>query len=238
MCTVVIRVPDPTSGDPVRILAIRDEDPTRPWRPLGRWWPEHPEVTGIQDVLAGGAWLAATSGRLAVLLNRAGGNTVAPVASRGALVLGAVTGAPLPTPLTTLGFNLVEASATGVSVTSWEEGTPRITSLAPGTHMLAHDDVDDVTTARVVAWRDSFAAAATHADPWWDGWLRVLARSADVSPTDDAAIIRDNRPHGYPTLSLLVCAATIDSTGTTLDMAALDEPGRWNEVALSQPLGV
>ncbi len=43
MCTVVIRVPE--SGDePTRVLAIRDEDPARPWNPLGRWWPEAHEV--------------------------------------------------------------------------------------------------------------------------------------------------------------------------------------------------
>jgi uncharacterized protein with NRDE domain len=56
------------------VLAIRDEDPDRPWSPLGRWWPEsHGGVIGVRDVRAGGAWLAADpgAGRLAVLLNRA-----------------------------------------------------------------------------------------------------------------------------------------------------------------------
>ena len=70
MCTVVIRVPEPDRGD-VRILAVRDEDPGRPWLPLGAWWPEHPEVEGVMDQLAGGAWLAHDDRRLAVLLNRA-----------------------------------------------------------------------------------------------------------------------------------------------------------------------
>ena len=75
MCTVVVRVPEPDGG-PVRLLAVRDEDPARPWRPLGPWWPEHPGVRGVRDDLAGGAWLAADDKRLAVLLNRAGGADV------------------------------------------------------------------------------------------------------------------------------------------------------------------
>ena len=152
MCTVVIRVPEPSSGDGVRILAVRDEDPARPWRPLGRWWPEHPEVLGIQDVLAGGAWLAATDERVAVLLNRAGGAVGDRIESRGTLVMGSVTGHAVPDPLRTLGFNLVEATPDGARVTAWEGGSPRVVDLTPGTHMLAHDDVDDPSTARVLAW--------------------------------------------------------------------------------------
>ncbi|MFZ8294598.1 NRDE family protein, partial [Staphylococcus aureus] len=59
-------------GQPVRVLAVRDEDRNRPWRRLGTWWPEQPAVRGIRDERAGGAWLAADprAGRLAVLLNR------------------------------------------------------------------------------------------------------------------------------------------------------------------------
>src|SRR5690606_4917677 len=70
MCTVIIRV----GAGEVRLLAIRDEDPERPWQPLGASWPEtHPGVVGVRDVRAGGAWLAADPARrrLAVLLNRA-----------------------------------------------------------------------------------------------------------------------------------------------------------------------
>ena len=48
MCTVVIRVPESPSA-PTRVLAIRDEDPERPWNPLGRWWPEpHDGVVGVR----------------------------------------------------------------------------------------------------------------------------------------------------------------------------------------------
>ena len=72
MCTVIITVPD-DAAQPVRLLAVRDEDPGRPWDRLGAWWPDrYPGVVGIRDVRAGGAWLAANTDerRLAVLLNR------------------------------------------------------------------------------------------------------------------------------------------------------------------------
>lgn len=237
MCTVVIRVPEPGSGDPVRLLAVRDEDPARPWRPLGAWWPAHPEVIGVQDVSAGGAWLAATDQRLAVLLNRAGGYQGLDVTSRGGLVMGSVTGEALPHPLTTLGFNLVEATSDGARVTAWESGEPHIIDLALGTHMLAHDDVDDPSTERVLAWREAFAETDTDGDRWWEGWLDVLARSTLVDPTDERAIIRDNRPHGYPTLSLLVCVASLDHDGVTASMAPLHTPGQFEDISavLAQP---
>ena len=58
MCTVILRVPS-VSGRPVRMLAVRDEDPSRPWQPLGAWWP--PEATrDAAGVLA--AWRAGIDG--------------------------------------------------------------------------------------------------------------------------------------------------------------------------------
>lgn len=230
MCTVVIRVPEPGAGD-VRMLAVRDEDPQRPWRPLGPWWPDRPNVRGVMDELAGGAWLAADDATLAVLLNRAGGADVPAPTSRGSLVLDSVARRPLPHPLTTLGFNLIQAAGDGVRVTSWQGGTPKVVDLAPGTHMVAHDDVDDPATARVGAWLDAFAAAPTAAGSggrWWDDWLAILAESTDLGPLDDRAIIRDNRAHGYPTLSLLVSVASVSREGVDVSMATLDDPGRWN----------
>jgi hypothetical protein len=234
MCTVVIRVPEPGSGA-VKLLAVRDEDPQRAWRPLGAWWPDRPGVRGVMDELAGGAWLAADHSTLAVLLNRAGGADGPVLTSRGALVLDAVDGRPLPDPLTTLGFNLIQVTAAGATVVSWEGAAPKVIDLPPGTHMIAHDDVDDPRTARIAAWRDAFTAASTRADAdghWWGDWLAVLAQSSQLDPTDDRAIIRDNRPHGYPTLSLLVSVASLSSEGVEVRMAALDEPGRWNSLTL------
>jgi hypothetical protein len=63
---VVIRVPELGRGR-VRVLAVRDEDPQRAWRPFGAWWPDRPGVRGVMDELDGGAWLAADHSTLTVL---------------------------------------------------------------------------------------------------------------------------------------------------------------------------
>ena len=96
MCTVIIHVGE-SASDPIRMIAIRDEDPARPWNPLGRWWPDtHSGVVGVRDVRAGGAWLAADPDehRLAVLLNREdlSDRSEDEVVSRGSIVLASVAG--------------------------------------------------------------------------------------------------------------------------------------------------
>lgn len=219
----------------MRVLAIRDEDPERPWQPWGAWWPERPTVHGVRDELAGGAWIAADGSRLAVLLNRAGGADVPVPSSRGSLVLDAVAGRPLPQPLTTLGFNLVEVQSAGARVTSWDGGHPRVTDLLPGTHMVAHEDLDDPATPRIAEWLGRFAATATDDrgdGRWWEGWVGLLEESARLDATDDRAIIRDNRPHGHPTLSLLVAVASVAESGIRVATDALRRPGRWNRPRL------
>ncbi|MDA8439939.1 MAG: NRDE family protein [Propionibacterium sp.] len=243
MCTVILRVPS-VPGRPVRMLAVRDEDPSRPWQPLGPWWPdEHPGVVGVRDVRAGGAWLAASERRLAVLVNRASPpvpDHLAPV-SRGLIVLDAASGRPpRPTPAVP-GFNLVDITADGVLLISWDGKLERRVGVPPGTHMIAHDDLDDARTPRIGAWLDDFAVASTKevgtaSEPAWaDEWLGIIARSALLGPVDERAIIRDNRPLGYPTRSLLLCAASVGPRGVDVRYAQLERPGRWNAPVFSPP---
>lgn len=238
MCTVVIRVPE-SASEPTRVLAIRDEDPERPWNPLGPWWPEaHNGVVGVRDVRAGGAWLAADpgAGRLAVLLNRADVSTrpESELVSRGGIVLDSVSGRSPSGQPRTHGFNLVEVHAGGTRVTTWDGGSLTTRRLEPGTHMVAHDDVDDAGTPRIAAWLDDFRAASPAADGrWWMPWVEVLRRSAELEPTDDRAIIRDNRPHGYPTLSLLACVACVSPDGVDVHYGELDRPGHWGGLTLA-----
>ncbi|MGJ6979247.1 NRDE family protein [Aestuariimicrobium soli] len=244
MCTVVIHVPE-TADEEVRLLAVRDEDPSRLWDPPGYWWPELPGVVGVRDRLAGGAWLAANpgEGRLAVVLNRAdvfsGGLPAGPngLASRGSLVLEAAVGSAVPEVPRTAGFNLVEVAGGVATVTSWDGATLTRTVLAPGVHMVAHDDVDDPRTARIEAWLPAFRAAAEAGGSsevdWRRRWLDVLEGTAALPVDDDRAIIRDNRSDGYPTLSLLVCLAEIrpgiagGDERVRLSSATLDEPAVW-----------
>jgi hypothetical protein len=236
MCTVIIHVPEDATA-PMHVLAVRDEDPERPWDPPGPWWDDRPGVVGVHDRRAGGAWLAADSsrGRLAVLLNRADvlpQEVVAP--SRGSVALDAVAGdVPAAGSSPQMhGFNLVDVDGGRARVSSWDGTAVRQGILTPGTHMIAHDDVDDQTTARVVRWLPAFAAAAPAADAadWFAPWLGLLRGSADAGPADDTAIVRDNRPHGYPTLSLLVCAATVRADAVDVHWAPLETPGIWNDL--------
>lgn len=217
-----------------RLLAVRDEDPEREWDALGPWWPErYPGVIGIRDRRAGGAWLAASpdQGRLAVLLNRAdvtelGGS----VESRGSLALESVVGRSPVAPLPMHGFNLLEVDRAGARVFSWDGRDLTETPVGPGTHMIAHDDLDDTATPRIATWLPRFRAlgpaAADRAD-WSDEWVSLLAESATLSPEDDRAIIRDNRPHGYPTQSLLYCVATVTGGGVQVRDHPLPAPGHW-----------
>lgn len=243
VCTVVVRV----SAEVISFLAVRDEDPGREWDPLGAWWSELPGVIGVRDRRAGGAWLAADpdAGRLAVVLNREGSPDLPDdeILSRGRLPLDALPRNPAGRALRELaphersaldgkvldgiarmrGFNLVTITERGAAVTSWDGSALRTDTLAPGTHMVAHHDVDDPRTPRIVAWRDEFAAAP------FEEWPGVLARTAEVSPEDDRAIVRDNRPHGYPTQSTIVCTAQV-WPGRRADVryAELEHAGSWS----------
>lgn len=230
MCTVVM---DVAPGGVARLLAIRDEDPQRDWDRLGTWWPKrYPGVIGIRDRRAGGAWMAANPAerRVAVLLNRA--DMIAlpehEVHSRGYLALDSVTGtAPADHPRTH-GFNLLEVGPEGARVVSWNGVVRTETAVDPGVHMIAHGALDDPETPRIAHWLTHFQAQAPHAaERWWDDWVRLLAESAAMPPEDDRAIIRDNRPHGYPTLSLLYAVAETGPGGVRLHDEPLATPGRW-----------
>ncbi len=229
VCTVVIDVTD----DGARLLAVRDEDPQRAWDDLGEWWPErYPGAIGVHDRRAGGAWLALNpeAGRLAVLLNRADVLDPAPegLLSRGSLALESVEGrSPQPGRMPMHGFNLLEVTPQGSRVLSWDGDELRETPVPHGVHMIAHDDLDDPRTARIDAWLPQFAAARPEDDGWADRWVEVLAESTALSPEDDRAIIRDNNPHGYPTMSLLFCTAEVSAEGTSARSHVLSEPGRW-----------
>ncbi|WP_307359457.1 NRDE family protein [Microbacterium murale] len=230
MCTVVIDVAEPGGS---RLLAIRDEDPERAWDPLGAWWPErYPGVIGIRDRRAGGAWLAAdrSAGRLAVLLNRADTLDLPEdqVLSRGSLALESVAGRSPTAPLRMHGFNLLEVGPDAARVLSWDGERLSETPVPTGVHMIAHDGLDDPATARIARWLPEFRAHAAESDDWEAEWVEVLAASAALDPTDDAAIIRDNRPHGYPTQSLLYCLAAIGHTGLDVREADLAAPGHWS----------
>ncbi|MEZ5088042.1 MAG: NRDE family protein [Tessaracoccus sp.] len=232
MCTVVVEVPD-RPDQPTRVLAVRDEDPLRPWDPPERWWPDtHPDLLGVRDRRAGGAWLAyaPARGTLAVLVNRATPplDPADASESRGFLPLAAIAGEPLPGRPRTEGFNLIEVDGGRSRVTSWDGDRLSREELAPGVHMIAHDDVDDLRTARIRRWLPEFSAlAGSPRSTWRESWLQVLRTSTELGALDDRAIIRDNRPYGIPTMSLLICVAEVGKGGVDLDAIVLPKPGEW-----------
>lgn len=229
MCTVVIDVPS-NAGEPVRLLAVRDEDRDRPWRGLGPWWPERGGILGVRDDRAGGAWLAVDPGasRLAVLLNREdlSGRGDDEVVSRGAIPLDAV-GAGIPNRPATRGFNLVEVDATGAHLVEWDGLETRRTRLAPGTHMVAHHAVDDPGTPRIARWLEGFRRAGVAAgQEWWMPWLGVV-EEATADPS--ASVLRRDEHDGHVLESLLVCAASVGPAGVEVHEATLADPGRWDD---------
>ena len=241
MCTVIITVPDDDTH-PVRLLAVRDEDPGRPWDRLGAWWPDlYPGVVGIRDVRAGGAWLAANPDqrRLAVLLNRhdLSDRRDDEVHTRGSVALDSVVGrSPVDHP-TTRGFNLVEVTAHTARVVAWNGLVSTTVELSPGTHMIAHDDVDDPETARITRWLPDFRGASELFTPdepeWWGRWLEIVERSAELAGDDEAAIIRRQSFEGIPSYSLVICVATIGEGALDVCDTPLTTPGRWTP----EPLG-
>lgn len=230
MCTVVIDVAEPGGS---RLLAVRDEDPERAWDSLGQWWPEqYPGAVGIRDRRAGGAWLAVNldARRLAVLLNRADTLELSEdqVLTRGSLALESVAGRSPSAPLRMHGFNLLEVGPDSARVLSWDGKNLTETPIPPGVHMIAHDGLDDPTTSRIARWLPEFRARPARKDDWEDEWIELLAASTALDPTDDAAIIRDNRPHGYPTQSLLYCLASVGHAGVEVREADLPTPAHWS----------
>jgi hypothetical protein len=241
MCTVIITVPD-DAAQPVRLLAVRDEDPGRPWDRLGAWWPDlYPGVVGIRDVRAGGAWLAANPDerRLAVLLNRhdLSDRPDEVVRTRGSVALDSVVGrSPVDRP-PTRGFNLVEVTAHTARVVYWNGLESRTVELSPGTHMIAHDDVDDPQTVRITRWLPDFRAASDLFTPdtreWWGPWLEIVERSAKLAGDDEAAIIRRQSFEGIPSYSLVICVASVGEGSLDVRDTPLTTPGRWTP----EPLG-
>lgn len=134
-------------------------------------------------------------------------------------------------PLSMHGFNLLEVRPEGARVLSWDGVELRETPIDPGTHMIAHDDLDDATTPRIEAWLPEFRALGPTADSddWTAEWTALLASSAALPPEDDRAIIRDNRPHGYPTQSLLYCIASVTGDGVDVRDVTLPSPAHWTE---------
>jgi Transport and Golgi organisation 2 len=139
MCTAVVSVGTST----VLVAGVRDEFVSRAWQPPGRHWPEHPELVGGRDLVAGGTWLAVAPGarRVACVLNARG--RMAPPGtrrSRGVLPLQAAAGERLnragladfdP-------FHLLTAEPGWAALSSWDGERLTERELPAGLHVIVN----------------------------------------------------------------------------------------------------
>ena len=239
MCTVVVSLA-PGERVPLRLLGIRDELTSRPWRPPARHWPGSPLIGGI-DEQAGGTWLAVHPGipRVACLLNGRGQPAdPARRRSRGDLSLRAAAEGPGflrqlaadPDALAAYDpFHLICATLDSVTALTWEGSylpAPVVRDLAPGTHLFTNaghaypvEPGDPAAEPKAAHFADKFAAARPPADPAlpvaeaWGDWL-TLAAGDGLDPDDPAAIIvRRDLPDGriYGTTSVTLVALAHDA---------------------------
>ena len=148
MCTAVISV-DPASPFPVLLAGVRDEFHDRKAAPPGHHWPDHPQVVGGQDLLAGGTWLAVDPGppRAGCVLN--GFGRPAPESgrlSRGDLPLRfaaegrrAAPGGPESPDIARYDpFHLICALLDEVRLLSWDGAAFTDRVLEPGLHLVTN----------------------------------------------------------------------------------------------------
>lgn len=185
MCTVVVRW---ARGAPTRVLALRDELAGREFDDPGRWWPQHPDLVGGRDRVAGGTWCATAvgTGVTALVLNRPSKPAADPGApSRGVLpLLAAEHGADWPAVLDPRGmasFLLVLAAPDGLTTWDSDGGTVVRTAHPEGTWMVTSGGPED---RKADTHLPRFAAAG-----YPDGWRRLVQAGP---PRDDpgALVVR------------------------------------------------
>ncbi|WP_019643724.1 NRDE family protein [Novispirillum itersonii] len=218
MCTVAI-LRRPGHRWPVLIGANRDEMRDRPALLPGRHWPDRPEVTAGQDLLAGGSWMGLNDhGVTAAILNRFG--TLGPASdkrSRGELVLEALDHADAADAVAALAeldgrayrpFNMIVADNTD----AWwlrhadrPDGIIEAVPLPEGLSMITGFDLNDVAAdPRLRRALPAFRAAA-EPDPDagdWAEWKALLASRDSGGPENDPrAALCFLRPNGFGTVS-------------------------------------
>jgi len=188
VCTVVVRRAE---GQPVQILALRDELTSRPFDDPGRWWPDLPDVVGGRDGVAGGTWCATRigTGATALVLNRPKKEQATQGApSRGVLpLLGVAHGADWPRHIGTAGmasFLLVLATPERLVTWDFDGAGLRTTEHLPGTVVITSGGPEDRKADRFL---DRFATGGYPED-----WRR-LVQSRPPADDPSALVVRHER---------------------------------------------
>jgi uncharacterized protein with NRDE domain len=180
VCTVVT---DWTAGQPLRILALRDELVTREFDGPADWWPDQPTVIGGRDRLAGGSWCVSDvrTGVTALVLNRRERRDGMP--SRGGLPLAAVAVGEAWTDRIDhrkmASFNLVLTGPAGVTAWTWDAAELRRVDLEPGQHLITSEGID-ADNPRTATFAPRFAS-----EPW-----REVVESTTPSDEPAALVVR------------------------------------------------
>jgi uncharacterized protein with NRDE domain len=186
VCTVVVLL-RPTHPWPVFLVANRDERLDRPWDLPAAWWPEHPDIIGGRDRLAGGTWMGMNRhGVVAAVLNRQGSLGPAPgKRSRGDLPLIALAERSATAAARAIealdagqwrGFNLVLADAKdAVFVRGAGSGRPQSHLLPPGVSMVTAHDPNDLDSPRVARHLHRFVDAPSPTPDDWSAWQAILS---------------------------------------------------------------
>ena len=185
MCTVVVRW---HPGEPVRVLALRDELVGRDFDDPGAWWPDQPGCVGGRDRTAGGTWCVTDvrTGTTGLVLNRPERPQAAAGApSRGVLPLLAVQhGADWPAQVDLGGmasFALVLAAPERLALWVHDGAELRQEELEPGTRMVTSGRAED---GKVERFLPAFSEAA-----FPDGWFDLL-RASEPQPDPAALVVR------------------------------------------------
>jgi hypothetical protein len=200
------------------LAANRDERLDRPALPPGCHWPEHPDIFGGLDILAGGTWLALNrQGVVAAVLNRTG--TLGPAPgnrSRGELPLLALqhTSAEQAADAFSLlnggawrSFNLIVAdSSAAYFVRGLGEGPVQTRELSPGIHMVTAHDPDEISSPRIARNLPLFRAALPPDPPDWASWPALLSDGSE--PAESALHIAP--VSGFGTVSSALVALAPD----------------------------
>lgn len=185
MCTVVVRW---YAGQPVQVLALRDELVGRDFDDPGAWWHEQPGAVGGRDRTAGGTWCVTDvpTGTTGLVLNRPEKAQAASGApSRGILPLLAVQhGVHWPAAVQLDGmasFSLVLASPEFFTCWSYDGEQLLREELAAGTRMVTSGGAEDGKADRYLA---SFSEAT-----FPEGWADIL-RGTEPAPDPAALVVR------------------------------------------------
>ncbi|WP_308164524.1 NRDE family protein [Nonomuraea sediminis] len=197
------------TGQPLTLLAVRDELTDRPWEGPGQYWPEYPGILAGRDLKAGGTWLAVDSAARCVAAVLNGRGTPAPEAtriSRGGLPLTAAATGTMPDVETSRydPFHLLIADLSQATLYSWDGERLSRQDLPPGITKIVNDGIVPV-------------------DPVFETSADWLAQTR-VEPRDDPAalIVRHEMPDGRVYASLAAMMITMDEGGMSYDFAELD----------------